>query len=433
MKTTIWLSAIAALAMSCTSQGHDTGTEQPGSRPPPGDNKGCGSDGGVMCPPIGAPGTIVDTFSITGGQIVAVDGGANIFYTANAGIVKLDPRGNRVYAFPFGSVLAVDREGNAYVGGSFTAPISIDSVTLVPSGNIDVFVIKLDPAGHIVFAEALGLCGDGALSIAVDLRGRIAVSGDAMGTALLDAFGKLQLVLPYFGQVAFDTHQNLYVAGSFTGSIDFGGGHVLDAASPTDVDAFVVKVDMSGNALATLQLGDAPLPITGQDNVVITEPQPQIITNIAVNDLDQIAILGTFPQEMDLFGQILVFTGTFPSGTTLGPFVAELDSSLGEIFSTPLDRFYARNPVGSVAIDDASNVVISHNVTSEAFAPFALPVLTKLDMRGSIVWQLGPEFSVARGFGLGVATDLCGNAYWADSEHDSPLELLQQKLRVVAR
>jgi hypothetical protein len=194
-----------------------------------------------------------------------------------------------------------------------------------------------------------------------------------------------------------------------------------------------VKVGFHGEFLADTHLGDAPLPITGQDNIVISTPQPQIITGVAVNAHDKVAILGTFTSEMDLFGQILVFTGMLPSGSTLGPFVAELDPSLNVMFSRPLDRFYARNPVGSVAMDSDGNVIVSHNTPSEAFFPFGFPVLTKLDAKGHLVWQLGPEFSESRGYGLGVAVDICGNVAWADTEHEVPLLPLQPLLRTVVR
>lgn len=431
MKTLGSVVAIAALVAGCAVQ--DSSNVTPESQPPASDGSDHGKPPPDRCPAIGTPGEIVDVLPIQGGKIVAVDRDGNRFYSLDSGgLVKLTAMDDRVYSFGFGSVFALDRAGKAFTAGSFTAPITVGGQRFVPNGDIDTLVVELSPSGDVVKAFQLGLCGDGVQSIAVDQRGRIAVS-DTMNTAVLNPGGQIQYVLPYAGQVAFDSHGNLYVGGSFTGSIDFGGGHVLHAASSTDVDAFVVKVDMHGNFLASIQLGDAPLPITGQDNIVISSPQPQIITDLAINAQDQVAILGTFTSEMDLFGQILVFTGTLPSGGTLGPFVAELDSSLSVVFSTPLDRFYSRNPVGSIAIDGDGNVIVSHNTPSEAFSPFGFPVLTKLDMGGGVVWQLGPEFSFARGFGLGVAVDVCGNVVWADSERENPLGSAQVLLRTVAR
>ena len=431
MKTLGSVIAMAALAAGCAVQESnnvdpDTGTAASDSldraKPPP-----------EKCSAIGTPGEIVDVVPIEGGGIVAVDREGNRFYSlTSGGLLKLTATDDRVYSFAFGSVFALDRAGKAFVAGSFTAPITIGGRQFVPSGDIDALVVELSPSGDVVKAFQLGLSDDGVQSVAVDRRGRIAVS-DTTATAVLNPSGRIQYLLPYSGQVAFDSHGNLYVGGSFSGSIDFGGGHVLHAASSTDIDAFLVKLDMRGEFLASVQLGDAPLPITGQDNVVISSPQPQIITDLAINAHDQVAILGTFTSEMDLFGQILVFTPTLPSGSTLGPFVAEFDSSLSVTFSTPLARFYSRNPVGSIAIDSDGNVIISHNTPSEAFAPFGLPVLTKLDLDNHGGWQIGPEFSFARGFGLGVAVDPCGNIVWADSEREQPLAPPQLLLRTVAR
>src|SRR5678816_156342 len=328
MKTLGSVITIAALAAGCAVQ--ESNNVDPDTGTPASDNLDRAKPPHEKCSAIGTPGEIVDVVPIEGGRIVAVD-----------------------------------REGNPFYS--------------VDSGDIDALVVELSPSGDVVKAFQLGLSDDSVQSVAVDRRGRIAVSVTT-ATAVLNPGGRIQYLLPYSGQVAFDSHGNLYVGGSFTGSVDFGGGHVLHAAISTDIDAFLVKLDMRGRFLASVQLGDAPLPITGQDNVVISSPQPQIITDLAINAHDQAAILGTFTSEMDLFGQIPVFTGTLPSGSTLGPFVAELDSSLSVIFSTPLDRFYSRNPVGSIAIDSDGNVIVSHNTPSEAFAPFGFPVLPKLDM-----------------------------------------------------
>jgi hypothetical protein len=436
MKTMLWFAAATALTLGCTND--QTSTTQPGSEPPeahPGGNHdGSGSGSGALaCSPLGPSGSIVDTFEITGGQIVAVDPDGNMFYTANQGIVKLDALGNRVYDFPFGSVLAVDAEGMAYVAGSFTAPIVIGGQRLVPNGNIDVFVAKLDANGKLMFVEALALCGDGVESIAVDLRGRIAVSGTAMGTAVLDASGRIEFVLPYAGQLAFDSHGNLIVAGSFTGSIDFGGGHVLNAASSIDIDAFLVKVDHSGDYLASIHLGDAPLPFnTGV--FTITEGEPQIITNIAINAKDEIAILGSFPREMNLFGTNVHFNGILPSGSTVSPFVAKLDASMNLVFSETLLEHYSYNPNGGVAIDANGFVAVSFNSPSQAFFPYGFAQLALLDARtGAQIPLPGLNFERSRGYGLGIAFDSCGNLVWADTEHARVMIPLRPMLRVIAR
>jgi len=276
--------SIAILAVGCsTDNTSDTGDNgvvattggdhQPPTPPPP-----------QTCKPLGLPGIVVEQIPIVGGNIVATDRDGNVFYTADAGFVKLSANGQQVFAFRFGSVLAVDALGNAYVAGSFTSPIDLGMGTMVPNGNIDVFVAKLSPSGKLIFAEQLGLCGDGVESIAVDRHGNIAVSGTAMGTAILDARGNLKVTLAFSGKLAFDSKGDLFVAGSFADSIDFGGGHVLRNGG--DVDGFLVKLDPLGNHLFSMVFGDAQLPVNNPGFGTVTVAQFQSVDNIAINSND---------------------------------------------------------------------------------------------------------------------------------------------------
>lgn len=436
MTSSRWLSAaaIAIFAIGCGTQDSTTGSggdntivvppghHQPPPPPPP-----------PMCRMLGAPGSIVSAQRITGGQIVALDSAGNLFYTANQGIVKQTPAGTVVYSFPFGSVLAVDAAGFAYVAGSFTQPIDLGQGRMTPMGNIDVFVAKLSPRGELVFAVQLGLCGDGVQSIAVAADGRIAVSGDAMGTAILDAHGKLLDQLYYAGQLAFDSHGNLFVAGSFVGSLELDSGHVLQAANALDQDGFLAEVDCNAKLVSSVQFGDAMLPVPAPDHP-ITTPRPQFLAGIAIDAHDDVALLGAFQDEMSLFGNTVVLPSALPSGVGLGTFVVKLNGMDMDrpMFAEVISRHYRYNPTGSIALDASGNVLVSTNETSEAFFPFALPQLFSLDgATGNVRWLL--EQANPRGYGLGVAADACGNAWWADTEHENPLELLQPTLRLVAR
>lgn len=454
-----WLSvaAIAALTIGCGTSGHQgpdggvytdgSGDKGSGSGNGGGSESGSGGGGGggsdngsgsgdgsgaPRCAPLGAPGSVVSAMAITGGAIVATDADGNVFYTADSGIVKLDGSGQQVYAFAFGSVLAVDAGGNAFVAGSFTSTIDLgDGHVLTPNGNVDVFVVKLSPRGRILAVFQLGLCGAGVETIAVANDGRIAVSGAAMGTAVLAGSGKLLFVLPYAGQVAFDSHGDLFVGGSFAGSLDLGGGHVLTAGSETDIDGFVAEVDAGGAFVRSFQFGDAALPLIVQETV-ISSPRPQAVASIAIDAHDELAIFGTFSAEASIFGTTLTAPFVLPSGSALGTFVAKLDGGCNAVFIRQLDNFYDRNPAGSVAIDADGNVIVSTNSTSEAFGPFALPRLFKLAAStGAQIFEYNLDF--ARGYGLGVAVNACGDIYWADTEHPSILVPLQPMLRLIAR
>ncbi len=150
----------------------------------------------------------------------------------DAFVVKLDPAGTTlVYATflgggheDWGQDIAVDAAGRAYVTGETsssdfpTTPGAFD--TSYNGGDLfplDVFVVKLDPAGStLVYATFLGgSSGDGGSAIAVDAAGSAYVTGETGSSNFPTTPG------------AFDTSYN-------------GGWY----------DAFVVKLNPTGSALA---------------------------------------------------------------------------------------------------------------------------------------------------------------------------------------
>jgi len=423
--------SIATLAVGCsTDNTSDTGDNgvvattggdhQPPPPPPP-----------QSCKPLGLPGIVVEQIPIVGGNIVATDRDGNVFYTADAGFVKLSANGQQVFAFRFGSVLAVDALGNAYVAGSFTSPIDLGMGTMVPNGNIDVFVAKLSPSGKLIFAEQLGLCGDGVESIAVDRHGNIAVSGTAMGTAILDARGNLKVTLAFSGKLAFDSKGDLFVAGSFAGSIDFGGGHVLRNGG--DVDGFLVKLDPLGNHLFSMVFGDAQLPVNNPGFGTVTVAQFQSVDNIAINANDELAIVGSFRQEMDLFGVTMTAPQSIiEAKPPFGSFVVRLDASgqvsLAQSIGTIAD-------MDGVAIDLDGNLAVSASVIGHATARGSYPLLVRIGQDRFAIGGNGGFNGGITGQGLGVAMNACGDVFFASVEDFSSPNGLEPRafLDLVAR
>ncbi len=142
-------------------------------------------------------------------------------------LVKYDEEGNFLYANSatgdvaevYPSTVATDSHGNAIIIGTYTDVVSFytpsDTVTLTPLEE-ETYFVKYDSTGHLVFATTMGQAG-----------GYI------------------------YGQtIAVDSDDNIFIAGSFTGDIDFDvyeDTHILSSNSSGDI--FFAKYNSNGNLL----------------------------------------------------------------------------------------------------------------------------------------------------------------------------------------
>ena len=98
-------------------------------------------------------------------------GGEDIF------IVKYDPSGNVLWATAYGSSLnehancmAIDVSGNIYVGGYFTsASLTFGTFTLTNIDAINIFFAKFNPSGNAVWAHNGGSFGNGPSKFVPDI------------------------------------------------------------------------------------------------------------------------------------------------------------------------------------------------------------------------------------------------------------------------
>ncbi|MBK9177479.1 MAG: T9SS type A sorting domain-containing protein [Flavobacteriales bacterium] len=136
-------------------------------------------------------------------------------------VVKYDPAGTVLWARSAGAGLddkatavATDAAGNVYMTGYFYSPsITFGAFTLTNAGNVgDVCVVKYDPDGNVLWATREG------------------------GPAL---------EIPY--AIAVDDQQNIVVAGRFSSNTLTIGTTTLTQAGSMDV--FVVKYGAAGNVL----------------------------------------------------------------------------------------------------------------------------------------------------------------------------------------
>ena len=142
--------------------------------------------------------------------------------------IKYDALGNFIWAkragglgSDFGNGISADAAGNSYLTGKFDSPtLALGTTTLTNAGNTDFFLYKYDPSGNIVWARG------------------IAGTGYEVGNS-----------------VATPTNGNVYIAGQFTSNtITCGTTTLTNAIAGTD-DIFVLKYDVSGNALWAKSVG----------------------------------------------------------------------------------------------------------------------------------------------------------------------------------
>jgi hypothetical protein len=355
-------------------------------------------------------------------------GGAS-FETLGEGdlfIAKYDTSGAHVWSKVFGDAeaqqgraVAVDSAGNVFVTGFFSGTLSFSAgLTLTSAGLEDIFLVKLDPSGNVLWAKGFG-------------------DGDSqLGNA-----------------VAVDAAGNVYVAGSFEGTVDFGGGPVL----ADDEDGVLIKLDPSGIILWSFTFGGS-----GDDSAdsVAIDPGGDVLlggkfhykVSIGGTPLDSnggadmVAVKLTAagsPAWVKGFGSSESdYVGGIASDATgnvilAGLFGDSIDFGCGALEDQgPADLFVAKlNPAGGclwskgfgepngqedprVAVDGAGNVLVTDEfvgtidfggapvVTAE---PTDILVL-KLDPSGNHLWsrRFGDDSDQD---GRAIATDSANNVY----------------------
>ena len=309
----------------------------------------------------------------------------------NAFVSKLNPPGTAVIystylggsGDDYGSAIAVDSKGNAYVAGltgSFDFPTMKPlQPTCVGAGGhcADAFVTKINPSGSaLVYSTYLGGSdNDYALGIAVSSSGKAYVTG----TTFSSDFPTMNALQPIYGGNGDAFVVKLNSAGSaLVYSTYLGGNQEENGAS--------VVVDSSGNAYLTGYTQSTDFPTT----------PGAFQTNFGSASSD------AFVTKLNSVGTALVystFLGGSGSNGGLGIAVDDIGSAfvVGGTESTDF-------PVTPGAFQTVCNDGSGCSTNGDAF-------VAKFNPKGSALVYSSYLGSGGQDFGSGIAVDSAGSAY----------------------
>ncbi len=257
---------------------------------------------------------------------VDFDPGAGTYYLncdkeSDVFILKLDAAGNFGWArslsgksFDGGCSIAIDGNGDIYIGGQFSVEVDFDPDTsstffMTGAGQIDLFVLKLDAGGNFIWARNMGGLGwDLGRDIALDNSGNVYFTGSFQGVVDFDPdpsttfnlnsgswnaiyilkldnsgnfvwaqkMGSAVIQTEHYGRsIALDGSGNIYVTGTLQASVDFDPGpKTFNLQSGGGTDIFICKLykDSISNIPSLQNIGLQPNPTSGKLNIVVSNP-----------------------------------------------------------------------------------------------------------------------------------------------------------------
>jgi|GEM_PF-6063104 len=329
---------------------------------------------------------------------------------------------------------AADVAGNVYVGGSFySTTVTFGSTTLVNTGLTDLFLVKYDVTGNVLWAKGWGQPGsDWVTSVTTDASGHVYLTGHFNSTSI--TFGAFTLVttgaydmfivkldgagnvlwahsaggsqVDFGYSVSTDLSGNVFVAGSFSSPYVLFGATTLPNMGGSDI--YLVKYGPAGNILWARCAGES-----AEDGAYV----------VAADGAGNVYITGSFGSSSIIFGSVTLNNTAF---------------CVDEIFITKYDgagnTLWAKVAVGTgtdialgLAADASGNVFITGYSFSVTLAFGAITLsnpgsssaifIACYDPGGNPVWATKPGL----GIGTAIATDACGDVYATGYYGTSPI------------
>jgi hypothetical protein len=238
-----------------------------------------------------------------------------------------------------GHAIVTDAEGNAFIVGYFDGTIDFGGTSLTSAGSTDMFVARYDAYGNLIWARRFG-----------------------------DRWGQ-------YGQgIALDERGDVVVTGYFGGTIDFGGGSLMNSDSAV-WDLFVAKLDRDdGSHIWSRRFGDA-----GGNEEGVT---------VDVDGMGRIVVCGQYSGSPDLGG------GTLPSAVGRRILLIQLDSDGTHRWSRGWGAGTGRARCGSADASGTRIVVTGTFDTALDITGTSMPssggrdgFIALLDDGGTVLWS----------------------------------------------
>jgi gliding motility-associated-like protein len=331
--------------------------------------------------------------------------------------------------------IAIDKNGNSYITGEWSYCNSNADTAVFCGYTLQYpdkdFLVKYDPSGNVLWARsAHGGVNFGwvqGFGVATDNSNNVYEIGllsdtTYFGTHLVvtpnggyflvkyDANGNVKWPILIGGipnAVATDSKNNVFVTGTFTGSVTFGTT-TLTAAGGSISNIFLTKYDSNGNVLWAT--APSPPPSAGEGNQGI---------GIATDNEGNSYIAGAYGSPNITFGSCIL---TNPSGI-LNAFLVKYDPNGNALWARGSSGTVGGgNQACAVAVDRIINVCITGGYLndsilfgSQTLGPTNGGVfMVKYDSTGDLLWAKGissPGGHFGSTTGYALATDECNDVY----------------------
>ncbi len=297
--------------------------------------------------------------------------------------------------FENGNAIACDDSGNVYCGGQLEFDSEFENIIVESVGSHDVLLVKYDASGQLKWIRrAGGHGGDVCNGLAVDaahntfVAGEMEQTADFSGQSITSAGGNDIFLAKYssggaiqwvkrWGDSGNDKalcaatadNGDCYIAGFFTGSVDFGST-TLNASGSRDV--FIAKISSSGSVIWAKKGGGS-----GDDKA----------EGIAVDKNGDIYIVGSFTHSASFSGNSITSSGKYSA------FITKYNSSGNVQWVEKGGACCDTTQFRSVAVDENNDVYVSGNFNVNAdFDSFNFTasstdcIILKYNSSGNVLW-----------------------------------------------